>query len=485
MKKRALAALLCATMVIPTFSMAVAAEEIPTVSLHVPGLSTYSEEAIAEVEQAMSAITAEKYGFNVDLTIIEIGNYEKAVNLAMTTDEVDVACYFQSAGKLASYAANGQLLDITEQFANSSEEFQNTFTEAEIASASAMGQLLGVPRKYQFGGTLYAVFNAEMMEGLGIDAKTIDSYEKLEEVLYKAQEAYPDVFTLVPQSMAEMAWWHPWDSRIGSTSFLYAEDINSTELKSLFELDAFAKQCEMKYKWYQDGIIMPDVISNTIEGTDLVTAGTGFCVLHNGDIDPLETVYQNTVSSTAFYEPMAIATDIGNLQYGISANSAHPEEAFKLLEAIYTDTELATTLCYGVEGTHWVLNEEGKATLPEGVEPSAAAYSGIVATAGFPNYTICPLKDTAVVDDYKASVDEWNNSVKVTSTYGFYFDTTEYTDFMTAYQNIEDKYADPLLAGVIKLEDVLPSIQSELESIGFYEVLAEAQTQLDEFMAAK
>ena len=236
-------------------------------------------------------------------------------------------------------------------------------------------------------------------------------------------------------------------------------------------------------QWYQDGLIMADAISNTQEGSSMVTAGAAFATLHNADIDPLETLYPNTVSTSEFVSPRAIPTDIGNLQYGISANSAHPEEAFTLLSALYTDAKLHTLLSYGIEGKHYVINEDGRADYPEGMTAETEPYGGFAATATYPNYLLNPLKATAVVDDYKAAVDEWNNKVKVSRTFGFYFDTTEYGDFLTAYKNLEEKYMHSIKTGSVALDDVLPTIQSELEAIGFYDMLAKVQEELDAYLA--
>ena len=110
-------------------------------------------------------------------------------------------------------------------------------------------------------------------------------------------------------------------------------------------------------------------------------------------------------------------------------------------------------------------------------------YGGFAATATYPNYLLNPLKATAVVDDYKTAVDEWNNKVKVSKTFGFFFDTSEYGDFITAYKNLEEKYLNSVKTGSVALDDVLPAIRSELEAIGFYDVLAKMQEELDAYLA--
>lgn len=482
MKKRVVAAALVSTMAMGMM-VPVQADDMVTVSLYIPTLASYSEDAIVQVEDAMNVYLAENYGIQVDLQYTEIGNFEQVINLAMTTDELDVTCYFTENGGLAKYVNNGQLLDITDRFENASEEFKNTFTEAEIGSSTMYGRMYGVPRKYQFGGKGAVVMNKDMADEMGIDPKAIDSMESLGELLYQVKEKYPDVYPLVPQTGSDMTWAEPWDKFIGLTQFLYAENVDSTELKSIFELDSFAEFCSYTHQWYNDGLIMSDAISNAMEGTTLVSAGTAFACLHNGDIDPMEMFYPNTVISSDIVAPDANPSDVGNLQYGISTNSAHPDEAFTLLEALYTDAELATLLGFGIEGEHWVYDENGRATYPEGISAENEPYGGFTAFATYPNYLLFPVKDTATVDDYQAAVDAWQEELNYSEAMGWFFDTSEYTDFVTAYANLEEKYRDPLMTGSVALEDLLPTIQKELESIGFYEILAEAQASLDEYLA--
>lgn len=485
MKKKVLAGALTAAMMAGTLVPAtVFADDMTTLSLWIPTLANYSDDAVAEVETAINEYMGEKYGLQVNLEYVEIGNFEQAVNLAMTTDEVDVTCYFTGDGQLSNYVNNGQLLDITDYFENASDDLKNTFTDAEITASTMNDRMYGLVRKYQYGGHAVAVMNKDIVDELGIDAKSITTLDQLGEVMYQVHEKYPDIYTMVPQSTSEMtwAWAQVCDKGIGLTNYAYA-DWGTTELKSLFETEGFADFCTHTSQWYKDGLIMSDALSNTMEGSSMVTAGSAFCCLHNGDVDPLDKIYPNTVESGILAAPCAIPTDIGNLQYGISANSAHPEEAFTLLGAMYTDPEFATLLAYGIEGEHYVINDKGRAEYPEGMTAETEPYGGFAATATYADFLILPVKETALYEDAKAIVDEWDASVEVSPSFGFFYDTTDKADFVTAYSNLEDKYKDALMTGSVALEDVLPQIQSELESIGFYDVLAETQTALDEYLA--
>ncbi len=506
MKKRMVATLLCAAMILGSLvgcaaqkdsketeagqpssetnsGTTVETGDMVTLSLYIPTLAQFTEDAIAEVQTAINAHLAETYGIQTKLVYTEIGNFEKAINLAMTTDELDVTCYFTGTGQLSNYVNNGQLLDITDYFNNASDELKNSFTEAEIIASSMNGRMYGLVRKYQYGGKEVAVLNKAIVEEMGIDTASITDMESLGAVLYQVHEAHPEIYGLVPQSMNDMTWCKPWIEGVGLTSFAYTNDVDSTELKSIFELDSFREFNRYTHQWYQDGLIMSDAISNTQEGSSMVTAGAAFAALHNADIDPLDSLYPNTVVSSDIIEPKAVPTDIGNLQYGISSNSAHPDEAFTLLTALYTDSKLHTLLSYGIEGKHYVINEAGRADYPDGMTAENEPYGGFAATATYPNYLLNPLKATAVVDDYKTAVDEWNKEMKVSKTFGFYFDTTEYGDFITAYKNLEEKYLHSIKTGSVALEDVLPTIQAELKAIGFYEVIAKMQEELDAYLA--
>ena len=484
MKKSLVAVLLCLAMMLSTLCTVALAEDMVTVNLYIPTLATYTEESIQKVQAAANEYLAENYGIQLKLTYIEIGNFEQAINLAMTTDELDVTCYFTDGGQLANYVRNGQLVDLTDRFAAAPDEVRNTFTEAEVSASSMYGRMYGFVRKYQYGGEEVVVMNKDIVEEMGIDPKSVTNMDELEEVLYKVHEAHPEIYALVPQSTKEMTWIRPYVRGVGLTTFAYTTlDMDATEIQSLYETESFREFCAYTNKWYNDGLIMADAISNTREGSDMVTAGAAFACFHNADTDPLETIYPNTVTSSVFVPAFANAADIGNLQYGISSNSAHPDEAFTLLCALYTDAKLHTLLSYGIEGEHYVINADGRADYPEGMTAENEPYGGFAATAAYPNYLLNPVKAAALTDDYAKTVAEWDAQVRIPKTVGFFFDTAEYGDFISAYKNIEDKYRDTLLTGSVALDDMLPSIQAELEAIGFYDVIAEMQTQLDAWLA--
>src|SRR5690625_2590559 len=55
----------------------------------------------------------------------------------------------------------------------------------------------------------------------------------------------------------------------------------------------------------------------------------------------------------------------------IARNSKNPEKAMEFMNLLYSDADIMNLIAIGIEGEHYVLNDEGLATLPEGVEKSA------------------------------------------------------------------------------------------------------------------
>ena len=140
----------------------------------------------------------------------------------------------------------------------------------------------------------------------------------------------------------------------------------------------FLKKCETIKKWNDEGLIMPDVLSNTEMGSTLVAAGKGF-----GYLAPLKAGYAEQETSKVGQEmvavelapAMATTNTIANVMWAISSNSEHPEEAMKLLVKLFTDAELSNLLINGIEGEHYEYNSD-KTLIDyvEGVTASTTTY---------------------------------------------------------------------------------------------------------------
>ncbi|MDO3412342.1 ABC transporter substrate-binding protein [Saccharibacillus sp. CPCC 101409] len=174
----------------------------------------------------------------------------------------------------------------------------------------------------------------------------------------------------------------------------------------------------------------------------------------------------------------------------VSADTQHPVECMKFLNALNTDPEIRNLFNYGIEGVHYNLDESGQVVpiRPEDSEASAGAppdYAGVQYTQG--NWFILKTMGGDVPDP----PDKWeqfreSNSMAVKS--GLLGFTPDLSHMPIQRENIEmvwDKYYPGLMTGSLDVETELPKFNEELRRAGIDEVKAEVQKQLDEWRAER
>ena len=161
----------------------------------------------------------------------------------------------------------------------------------------------------------------------------------------------------------------------------------------------------------------------------------------------------------------------------ISTASKNPERAMMLLNLLNTDPYLMTLLNYGVEGTHYTL-EDGLVKFTD----ERSNYQPW--TNGMGNVTILP----ATVDqgaDFWTEFKDYYGSAKEIPSLGFAFDQTNVSTEIGSLANVVAEYMLPLCTGTVDPNEKLPEFLDKLSKNGIDTVIDEANKQLDEFMAAK
>ena len=81
-------------------------------------------------------------------------------------------------------------------------------------------------------------------------------------------------------------------------------------------------------------------------------------------------------------------------------------------------------------------------------------------------------------------VKELNEKAEPSVMLGFSLDTTNIADKMANCIQIAERYKGELLTGTADPEVMVPQMMEELRGAGFDDIVAEAQTQVDAFMAS-
>ena len=161
----------------------------------------------------------------------------------------------------------------------------------------------------------------------------------------------------------------------------------------------------------------------------------------------------------------------------ISTVSKNPERAMMFLNLLNTDPYLMTLLNYGVEGTHYELQD--------GLVKFLDKRDDYVPwTNGMGNVTIL----TPTVDQgagFWEGFKTYYGGAKEIPILGFAFDSSSVTTEMGSVANVVSEYMLAICTGSVDPNEKIPEFLKKLEDNGINTVLDEANRQLDEFMAAK
>ncbi|MDR1532540.1 MAG: ABC transporter substrate-binding protein [Clostridiales bacterium] len=455
------------------------AEPKDAVTVNAAFLSVYNMADAQLVQDAMNKILEEKYGIKIQLTFISAGSWREQTNMLLTGSEADLMTYFMLP--LSTFVSNGQCLPLDKYVAAAGDKFKSLFSPEQLSGCQIGGVQYAIPNLRNYGNDVIVNFDEAKLEQLGYKPEDVKTMEDVEKILYEAHKAFPDIYTLVPQASSTFSQAWTWDGLGDQNNVaVIGNRGQDTTVTDIFENKDFIELCRRTHKWYEDGLMMGDALSNQETGTNMIQNGAAFAAFANSS----NAAPPAGVTKSVIFSNWTDSTNISALTFGINSLSKHPDETWTLLEALYTDTELMTLLIDGIEGAHYVLNSDGTASYPEGVTASTSAYGNATVYWAMPYAKGVPpivdLGGPAFFDELIA----FNNASLLSKGTGFVLDTDAMgiTDEYTACINVKDKYYNGLMCGVLDPETTLPAAHREMVDAGIEKICAAKQKALDELL---
>lgn len=449
-------------------------DKVPSVNVTIP--TVYDLPDAELVEEEVNKIAEEKYGVHMDLEFIPIGNWIQQSNLLFTGDEADVIAIFLTP--LRTYVKNGQLIDLTDYYANASDEFKAVWDEEAMKGTTVDGKIYAVPNLRNFGNIMGLNIDADIASEFGIEDGQKLTFEDIDKFLREAHEKYPERYALTPQNGDAIIGEWSWDG-LGEGKYIgvLPDCGQTTEVQNLFETDDFVDFCNWTHSWYQDGLIMQDVLSNTQPFQTMIGNDQAIACFDNYSVNKLPGMIRTIV-----IDAWAQSNSYQALCYAINQNSSDKDSAWKVMEILYTDPEIETLITDGIEDVHYVKNEDGTISFKDG---KSAAECGYGMAEGFwitPYSGITYPLDVNGVTFFDDLI-KFNNETLNTKAFGFSFDITDVVDQYTACCNVMDKYYKALMSGAVDVESTIEQANAEFEAAGLADVLKAKQEQLDAFLA--
>lgn len=437
----------------------------------------YADADEQEVVDAINAYIEPLIG--VTVTVINAGQMEE-LDLALASGE-DIDIFWTASWKNGfTYIKNNSAMDLTDMIPEYP-ALQASIPENIWEGAKLNGRNYYVPI-YKESATGYGwVYPLELAEKYGWDMDSVKTMADLTPMLRDAFEG--GATRAYCGSGLEFANSHVDDYSFIEYRYCVRADGSDSTVMNMVELPEYAEFLKLRREWNQAGYINGDYIEGYTIGADLIQ------LTASGDavFSAWANVPDGEAAATVRYGiPCGIVELTDNYintnspfgsAYMINVNTEKADACLKFLELLSTDETLANLAVYGIEGKHYNLTQDGRV---QTVENSGFSYS-IWSSCS----VMAPTLQVGESENKKELYDAFNKEAKVAVHSGFYFDNSKVESEMAAIDAVYDEYQDLLEFGFYDPEVYLPKFREALKKAGSEKVIAEIQSQYNEWLKVK
>ena len=502
-------ALMLALTAIPAFTAGAESEELPFVTLDwYFGLNEMNGDAA--VQDAVNEYLLEKLNCNVNLHYWSGDSYWEKMTTMISAGQDCGIIGFGTQTKLdyVVQSQRGGYYPLDDMLDTLAPDTKALFSDEIWEAMKIDGHIYGIPSLKDNGYYISLIYNAEMAEELGIDVDSLDfrGMRDLADVAYEVQEK-----RAASEKYAEYADYPVFWYDVGLFPYNFAfetffngqyfavcnidgiNDIAGVDCDTVvdfYETPEFLDYALLRQQEVEDGIYLYDYDNKSemqYTGGIFGWVGWGYTYME-------EHMYgDNFTTKMKMFNRMW--TDTGNFQSAgtaISAKCAEPERAMMILNLINTDSKFATMMRFGIEGTHYTYDDEGKMTFAGTLneDPSNRDYYYWYA-APLGNLTIVNAPESLTGPDgiMLQNMVQYNKEAIVANHMGFVLDTTPIVNEVAACTSVVTEYQFDLAAGKAssqeEVEELVAEFVEKLKANGVDTIVAETQSQIDAWNAAK
>ena len=458
-------------------------EELPAVGREEPVRLIYytigePDADLSCVEEALNRLLLPRYGFTVSYNKIGWNDYETRLNSFMNTNRKFDIAFAWTENYLANALA-GNWLELTPYMENLCAETYEAVDEKFWKGATVNGGIYGIPTNKELAVPMYFLYDRELAEKYGIDLSKYHTLESLEPLLQMVSREEPGYIPLfLSNSHVNFAAMGGYEY-ITDTNIplVISTDDASAMVVNFFETEFCAELLDTLHRYYKAGYINQDASMRTafsrFQGEKV------FLRLANGGPES-EISFSTSFGYPILTERVSGLVVTSESALGgvmaVNARTEHPRECAVFLNAVNTDPDVRNLLNYGVEGKHYVLNEDGQ------VEYLTEDYRGVTYTQG--NWFILRTVAGENPDKWKL-YREFNAYAIESPLLGFTPDLSAYAKECGSVSRVCEKYESALMTGTVDPREFLPALGEALEQAGIDILRQELQSQIEQWMAQK
>jgi putative aldouronate transport system substrate-binding protein len=474
-----------------------------TVTLHYYWVGNQDTDQRALVEAAINEYVEPLIGANVVFHIIGWGDWAtKAVTGLQAGEDIDIFFtadwyYYMQLATEGLFTPlndddgpNGNLL------ARYGQGILNTLNPAFITGTQIDGVNYAVPTNKELTVPEGFIYNLTWAEAIGFtpeEAAKVKNFADMEPWLEKAKAAYPDEYPYLTDGRVGFMPWVPGfasgvNERLVNMKFEPdANGVFDETLVSVMETDWAREHTGIMRSFYEKGYIHPDVGLGTFETASIRNAGKFFIEpqpLKGSNIKAQELINSSGNPDLRLGEiygqsKINITVHSGGSMLAIPALSDNPVQAMQYINLMHTDAKLINMMLFGVEGTHWEFEDDGRVNLI-----NSAWYGAHPGAWTLGNTMIQAVSNVEDPDKNRMLIEYSDDSLNHASL-GFRFRTEPVAAELTALNAVTDGMDKALFTGYVDPEVELPTYIQALKAAGLDTLLAEVTQQYEDWKAAK
>lgn len=445
-----------------------------------------------KIQDAINAITVDRYGIEVELQISDSSSYKQNLTLALSSGE-QLDIFSTILSNYPILAQQGYLLDLEENdlLNQYGKEIIDAVGQEYLDACRVNGVLYALPNNRDMAqGRGCAAIATEYLEGIGYPVDdTVEiqkiTLEELNSIYEQLHAKYPEkeVYRPVALSMSQFSNVDLLGGNAFGVLLNYGKEL---KVENLFTSDYYKDYVARMYNYNQKGYISKDAATDTTAVTELVKAGTLMSYTTGGKPGIKQQESSLTGRPMTIFQTMedyVSSAAVAQFPWAINYNTEYPEASMTLLKAFYTDSDLANILSWGIEGEHYKVLDNGQITFADGLDASNSGWNHNVSWE-MPNQFITYVwegNSPTLWQDIK----DFNDKAIKSAANGFAFDPTNVATEITSVQNVYDEYQKSLEYGFVDPETGIQEMVSKMTDAGLDKIIAEKQVQLDAWAATK
>ncbi|MCL2867101.1 MAG: extracellular solute-binding protein [Clostridia bacterium] len=426
--------------------------------------------------------------------------YQSTYAMLLTGGEPVDIVYTANWTPFVEHAQKGAFLPLEELLPAYAPICYSRFDEVDWVECSYDGHIYALPSYFTMVLPDGVMYRNDLIKKYGLDP--INSVPTLEAYLQAVKDNEPDIIPFhlsgtLDRGVMQLFWFE--NNWAGFTPLLdkflaYPVSAAQENLRDVFcyvDTPEFEEFCKMTKDWADKGFWSKSALSNQVPSYDSMPIGrSALSIAHldrlKGDIGDKIFADNPEWEPTAWFpfDNLGYLFQAATLQdaTALPRNCRYPERALAVLDLLINDREYFDLHYYGFEGVHYVLDEQGNITLPEGVSAQTNGFNpGALMNWNFRNMDLWrEYANPNQWPDFLPARERARAAAVKDRLNAFQLNRDSIEAELAAIAQLDDQYMKPLLYGAADLS-TLEEFRAQLRVAGLEKVLEEVQRQINEY----